>query len=61
MCDQVCVNIDGNYTCECYLGYESDGPYACTDVDECSTNTSLCEQICANTNGSYKCSCDAGL
>lgn len=60
MCEQVCLNIDGSYNCGCDLGYESDGQYACIDVDECTNNISLCEQNCTNTKGSYKCSCDAG-
>ena len=32
-----------------------------TDIDECSSNSTLCDQTCANTFGSYECQCNPGF
>ncbi|KAK3103621.1 hypothetical protein FSP39_020595 [Pinctada imbricata] len=56
-----CENNQGNYTCVCNQGYIQNGPYACTDIDECSQNSHGCEQGCTNVPGSYNCICEAGF
>ena len=68
----MCVNLDGGYTCSCDLGWEvavdpdlSDpefpnrGPFMCVDLDECQENTHSCSdiEVCVNEQGSYRCEC----
>ena len=50
-----CIGPDN---CSCPQGWT--GHNCSTDVNECSTNTSLCQQNCENTEGSYQCSCNPG-
>ena len=52
-----CRNLEGNFTCDCFEGFE--GNY-CTDVNECETKCSDSE-TCLNTPGSYTCTCDPGF
>ena len=62
-----CSDTDGNYTCECDLGYSGDG-FNCTDVDECADSVlrnaleDNCHDNagCTNTDGSYECGCNDG-
>ena len=51
-----CVNSEGGYKCLCFNGYEGD---LCTDIDECSKNTTMCDKNadCLNTVGGYSCFC----
>ncbi|XP_075758391.1 adhesion G protein-coupled receptor E3-like isoform X2 [Pelodiscus sinensis] len=67
-----CVNTPGNYSCQCNTGYSSPGGNSwkpgenhslnCTDIDECSQNSSICVlgSFCVNTAGSYSCRCHLG-
>uniref|UniRef100_K7FVA0 Adhesion G protein-coupled receptor E1 n=1 Tax=Pelodiscus sinensis TaxID=13735 RepID=K7FVA0_PELSI len=67
-----CVNTAGSYSCRCHLGYSSPGGNSwkpddshtlnCTDIDECSQNSSICglHSSCVNTLGNYSCQCKAG-
>eukprot|EP00057_Strongylocentrotus_purpuratus_P020264 XP_011674738.1 PREDICTED: mucin-like protein isoform X1 [Strongylocentrotus purpuratus] len=61
-CQQICYNEEGGYSCACWDGYELDeGGSNCTDVDECSTNSSACGNgMCMNLVGSFNCSCNSG-
>ncbi|XP_030845464.1 mucin-like protein [Strongylocentrotus purpuratus] len=61
-CQQICYNEEGGYSCACWNGYEMDGSgFNCTDVDECSRNSSACENgMCMNLVGSFNCSCNSG-
>ncbi|XP_078693848.1 uncharacterized protein LOC144923323 isoform X2 [Branchiostoma floridae x Branchiostoma belcheri] len=61
LCQQICVNYVGNFTCDCNEGYElAEDGYSCTDVDECALPNN-CTQLCENTNGSYTCGCFVGF
>eukprot|EP00933_Yihiella_yeosuensis_P070647 TRINITY_DN78791_c0_g1_i1.p1 TRINITY_DN78791_c0_g1~~TRINITY_DN78791_c0_g1_i1.p1 ORF type:complete len:1013 (+),score=161.86 TRINITY_DN78791_c0_g1_i1:127-3165(+) len=58
---QMCVNNVGSYTCACKPGWT--GTSTCTDINECTTNSSSCHATlgtCANTHGSFSCSCNDG-
>nr|XP_025044746.1 adhesion G protein-coupled receptor E2-like [Pelodiscus sinensis] len=67
-----CVNTLGNYSCQCKAGHSSPGGNSwkpgdnhtlnCTDIDECSQNSSICglHSSCVNTLGNYSCQCKAG-
>ncbi|XP_012501572.1 PREDICTED: EGF-like module-containing mucin-like hormone receptor-like 1 [Propithecus coquereli] len=69
----VCENTLGKYKCSCLPGFSSPtgngwipgkpGHFACTDVDECSRNSTLCgpNSVCVNIPGAYSCSCLAGF
>ncbi|XP_041472640.1 mucin-4-like [Lytechinus variegatus] len=61
-CQEICINTDGNYSCACSDGYELDsGGLNCSDINECSGNTSVCENgICTNLEGSFNCTCNPG-
>eukprot|EP00057_Strongylocentrotus_purpuratus_P008865 XP_011663339.1 PREDICTED: fibrillin-1 isoform X1 [Strongylocentrotus purpuratus] len=61
-CQQICYNEEGGYSCACWDGYEMDGSgFNCTDIDECSRNSSACENgMCMNLVGSFNCSCNSG-
>lgn len=68
-CDsnQVCVNDDSGYHCDCKIGFNLDTTTnACVDINECSINNHNClpTQRCDNTIGSYVCtrlqSCGTG-
>ncbi|XP_055398780.1 adhesion G protein-coupled receptor E5 isoform X3 [Bubalus kerabau] len=60
----VCINTEGNYTCQCPPGLEfsPEDPRHCTDVDECSSGWHQCHNstVCVNTVGSYRCHCRRG-
>ncbi|GAB1607433.1 hypothetical protein Ahia01_001026800 [Argonauta hians] len=58
ICDQQCVNLEGSFRCNCFVGFIFNGSH-CADYDECSESSS-CSQVCENTVGSYKCSCHTG-
>uniref|UniRef100_A0A914IFU5 Uncharacterized protein n=1 Tax=Globodera rostochiensis TaxID=31243 RepID=A0A914IFU5_GLORO len=48
--------------CQCSNGWNGDGK-SCTDVDECSLNSTICGSYaeCQNTVGSYQCVCNVGF
>ncbi|XP_061167956.1 serine-rich adhesin for platelets-like [Saccostrea echinata] len=56
----VCNNTVGSYTCDCKTGFTTDTTYACTDINECSTNPCPANSRCQNTVGSYICACNFG-
>ncbi|XP_037398374.1 adhesion G protein-coupled receptor E2-like isoform X4 [Pygocentrus nattereri] len=68
----VCYNTNGNYYCQCELGYqEASGKVnftqeeskGCRDMNECSKMTDFCgpNSKCTNTPGSYFCTCKEGF
>ncbi|XP_036354448.1 hemicentin-1-like isoform X2 [Octopus sinensis] len=58
ICEQQCVNTDGSFRCNCFVGYVFNGS-RCLDYDEC-TEDAPCAQVCENTLGSFRCSCHSG-
>ncbi|CAH1245436.1 SCUBE1 [Branchiostoma lanceolatum] len=61
LCQQMCVNYVGNFTCDCQEGYKlAEDGRSCADLDECALPNN-CSQRCENTNGSYTCGCFAGF
>lgn len=59
VCDQVCINSFGSYSCGCRGNYRlmSDGK-SCESM-LCQTGQHQCQQLCIDTPGSYKCGCIA--
>ena len=51
-----CVNLPGNYKCNCPTGYK-DLNGTCIDFDECLYHSQICSggAKCINSDGSYKC------
>ena len=60
ICEGICVNTFGSYTCSCGDGYVNVNETTCNDVNECMTANGGCSQNCTNTLGSYACSCGDG-
>lgn len=60
-CDQICIDTQGSYACNCETGYNL-GPddHTCENIDECSVNNGGCRNKCLDTPGSYRCECDPG-
>lgn len=58
-----CINLPGNYTCQCKDGYIGTNPYdGCADLDECADpNACGPGAICTNLEGSYRCDCPEGF
>ncbi|KAG6471483.1 wall-associated receptor kinase 2-like [Zingiber officinale] len=58
-----CLNSTNGpgYLCNCSQGFQGnpylDGSNGCSDIDECSADTSPCAKRCHNREGSYSCSC----
>ncbi|CAB4031234.1 fibrillin-2-like, partial, partial [Paramuricea clavata] len=58
-----CINSQGSYNCQCKNGFQGNGKQNCTDIDECSeesTNECHLNATCSNTPGSYECECRTG-
>ncbi|TKS86349.1 Complement component C1q receptor C1q/MBL/SPA receptor [Collichthys lucidus] len=58
ICEHLCINTHGNYTCVCKDGYQMVGG-KCSDIDECTQRK--CEHGCSNSIGSYSCYCSQGF
>lgn len=71
--NQICINNEGGYYCQCSNGYDNsthcEGQFVglfCVlqiynvDINECLEYND-CHQICTNTPGSYNCSCKKGF
>ncbi|GFO26968.1 fibrillin-1-like [Plakobranchus ocellatus] len=62
--NSTCVNTQGNYTCDCLLGYAKDSQnVVCIDIDECrGSQFYSCPEnsMCVNTQGNYTCDCVLG-
>lgn len=58
ICEHLCINTHGNYTCVCKDGYQMVGG-KCSDIDECTQRK--CEHGCSNSIGSYSCYCRQGF
>ena len=58
-CDQICMNLDGGFVCNCEDGYilsEKDDK-SCIDVNECEVQNGGCKDGCVNFEGGFKCEC----
>ncbi|XP_052261338.1 mucin-like protein [Dreissena polymorpha] len=63
VCDQICTNKVGSYTCSCNSGYMLQPDLkTCLDYDECALNEDDCDSAatCTNTVGSFNCTCKTG-
>lgn len=58
-----CINLPGNYTCQCKDGYIGTNAYdGCADIDECADpNACGPGAICTNLEGSHRCECPEGF
>ncbi|XP_067671780.1 uncharacterized protein [Haliotis asinina] len=54
---EVCVNSEGSYTCQCRPGFG--GPNCTADIDECGNGQCSNPSQCKNTMGSFIC-CEPG-
>ncbi|KAK2152642.1 hypothetical protein LSH36_324g03052 [Paralvinella palmiformis] len=61
VCEQICINTEGSYNCECRSGYRMFNDTACEDIDECTDRTDDCKHTCTNKDGSYDCGCYNGF
>ncbi|XP_033629563.1 protein kinase C-binding protein NELL2-like isoform X2 [Asterias rubens] len=56
--NSICINLPGNYHCQCEPGYQYIDSVGCLDVNECQTeNTCDSTRLCNNLPGSYECLC----
>nr|XP_056712875.1 matrilin-3 [Euleptes europaea] len=60
-CEQICVNSDGSWRCDCYEGYTlNPDKRTCSTRETCASGTHNCEQICVSTDDSWRCDCYEG-
>ena len=60
ICDQLCQNTAGSYSCSCFEGYEEEVGGSCTNINECLASPCDSNANCTDTQGSYTCSCKVG-
>ncbi|WAQ97975.1 FBN3-like protein [Mya arenaria] len=61
-CNQVCVNVPGDFYCSCNAGFDiGKDNLTCEDINECGIGNGGCEDVCINTAGSYLCECSMGM
>ncbi|GFT31287.1 hemicentin-1 [Nephila pilipes] len=60
LCEQICVNSIGSYSCDCDVGYYLSSEYGCSDIDECDSLNPPCSHTCVNSAGSFSCICPNG-
>lgn len=57
-----CINVPGNYSCECREGFYGNPYDGCVDVDECADPKACGPGAnCVNLEGSYRCDCPPGF
>ena len=58
-----CINTDGSYVCNCFVGYITAGDNTCDDIDECKAGAHNCDPnaFCTNYDGGYNCACEEGF
>ncbi|NWX40700.1 MATN2 protein, partial [Steatornis caripensis] len=60
-CEQLCLNTDGSYVCQCSEGFViNEDLKTCTRVDYCALSDHGCEHLCVNGDRSYTCQCFEG-
>lgn len=57
-----CLETNGSYVCNCYVGFQKDGFGFCIDIDECSLESNNCDvnANCSNGLGNFTCTCKTG-
>ena len=61
-----CIDLTGEYKCQCHEGYAGDG-YNCLNINECLTTSSTAKSVCPpnseciDTIASYECVCQTGF
>ncbi|XP_060603455.1 mucin-like protein isoform X2 [Ruditapes philippinarum] len=62
VCPQDCLNTNGSFKCQCFIGYQLQEKTTCKNFDEClNPVTNDCTQSCSNTIGGYTCGCRKGF
>ncbi|WAQ98402.1 FBN1-like protein [Mya arenaria] len=60
-CEQICINTDGSYICDCDKGFRiSYDLQKCLDINECDESLHNCSHLCENIRGGFKCVCHSG-
>lgn len=58
-CDQLCINQEGGYRCDCFLGFQLiDGK--CVEENVCLEKLDTCDQKCIPLPYGYDCDCNEG-
>lgn len=61
--NQICVDSEGYFSCNCISGYKFDESGICSELNECLDGSHNCNQYayCENTIGSFTCHCCSGF